>query len=381
MIRWVTCHPWWDGLGLVLGSAIAVFALGLSLAAVRFLTASPPGATSLPLVTILKPLKGIPADLEVNLASFLTLSGPDYEVLLGVADAQDPVIEPVQQFLGVHPQAPFRLLITQPQPGLNPKMVNLMGLEPQIQGDLILISDDTTRAQPQSLERLVAAFADPKVGWACAPACIRQARTLGARLRAVFINGQLAAIQAGTYALTGIAPTMGCWLAVRKEALIQLGGFSALAPFLAEDGAIGPLLSALGWRGAVIADLPGRYPGEWTVAMAWDQAIRWARLFRQFSPGGPLVLLLLNGSVWLGLGLLLVWFGCIWGGLAFITAGIGCWLGNSHTYLRLGGNWNDILLLPLSDMKLLAVAIAAYWNAPIVWRGQTFRIGKDSRIL
>ena len=50
-----------------------------------------------PPVTIFKPLKGVDEGLEENLRSFFQLDYPVYQLLFGVADADDPAIAVVRQ--------------------------------------------------------------------------------------------------------------------------------------------------------------------------------------------------------------------------------------------------------------------------------------------
>src|SRR4051812_9846633 len=50
-----------------------------------------------PPVTILKPLKGMDEGLEANLRSFFQLDYPVFQLIFGVADADDPAIEIVQK--------------------------------------------------------------------------------------------------------------------------------------------------------------------------------------------------------------------------------------------------------------------------------------------
>lgn len=405
MHRW---QIWLDWIGIIFAAAIALTAVALSVATVGFLRQhsktepliSETGVAdpTAPLVTVLKPLKGFHHDLATNLASLLNLEGVPYEVLIGVGEdepaisaspnsaattvaSQSPEGAIVQQFLAEHPHAPMRLIFTPRQSNSNPKIINLMGLEPHIRGELVLISDGSTRAHSHSLKALVATFDNPKVGWAAAPCFVRGSEGLGTRLRGLFIGGQLAVILCGTYCLTGVAPIMGSWLAIRRQALIEMGGFAALSPFLAEDGAIGPLLSQLGWKGAIIPDLIDLHLGDWELPQAWAQAVRWGRLFRLFSLTGPLVLLLLNGTFWLILAVLFWATGAANGALALAIAGMVCWVCNGFNYLQGGGAAIDLLLLPLSDLKLMLVVVWSYVSNRVIWRGEQFQLGKDSQIL
>src|SRR5881227_3997403 len=52
-----------------------------------------------PPVTIYKPLKGLDEELEENLRSFFGLDYPTYQLLFGVADANDSAVAVVERLL------------------------------------------------------------------------------------------------------------------------------------------------------------------------------------------------------------------------------------------------------------------------------------------
>lgn len=398
-INLIPVWTWLNFIGAFWGITISLLALLVATSTFFFLsphrqinrltsvlpeTESPELSASLnppPLVTILKPLKGLQAELSENLISFLNLKDVPYEVLIGIADRNDPAVAIVETLMAKYPEAPIRLVFTTNQPGTNPKISNLIGLEVQAQGEILLISDDSTRAHPDSLKFLIAAFNDSRVGWACAPCFVRQSRSFGTKLRSLFIGGQLAPIMCGVYCCTGVTPTMGSWLAIRKQALVDMGGFAALSPFLAEDGAIGPILIRLGWKGAIIPEPIDRYLGDWNLAQAWAQAVRWARLFRMFSPIAPLMLVVFNGTFWLLLAAIFAAKGMMPAALFLAIAGLLCWLCNSFTYVQLGGAIAHLALLPFLDIKMMLVMLSSYTSNEVIWQGQHFRVSKNSQIV
>ncbi|WP_439341577.1 glycosyltransferase [Vacuolonema iberomarrocanum] len=387
-----------NGIGILLAGLVALSLVGMAVITQVYLQsgASPKGAVTLPewdalsvdeqahttpQITILKPLKGLEYELAENLRAFVDLTGPSYEVLFGIADADDPAVSVVKALLADYPEAPLRLIMTTARPGLNPKMLNLQGLEPYIRGELVLVSDANTRPQPDSLKRLAKAFHDPQVGYGCAPFFVRHGQTLGSRLRALHIGSQLVSIIGGVYRLTGIAPIMGKWMVYRRQALQDLGGFAELSHYLAADGLTGQLLSPYGWKGVIIPDLMEISLNHWTVADAWKQLSRWARLMRSLFLFGPLNLLIWNGTFWGLLGLLCLSFGFQPGGIALIGAAIFCWLGLSVIYCWRGGQAFELLLLPLLDWQQITIVIWAYCGNTIAWRDRRFRIGSNARIV
>ena len=389
-----------DGVGVILALLVVLSLVVLAVATQRYLQSGPAKANQIelskplnqaiaiaqdpheaPLITILKPLRRLEYELAENLQAFVDLKGPAYEVLFGIAEPTDPAVAIVEDLITKYPEAPLRLIMTATLPGHNPKMINLQGLEPHIRGELVLISDANTRPQPDSLQRLVAVFQDPQVGYGCAPFFVRHAQTLGSRLRALHIGSQLVSWIGGIYRLTGVAPIMGKWMVFRRQALRDVGGFAELSHYLAADGLTGQLLSPHGWKGVIIPDLMEISLNHWTLADAWRQLSRWARLMRSLFLLGPLNLLAWNGTFWGLLGLLWIGLGSLWGGFALLGAGGFCWLGLSTVYLWRGGKLAELWLLPLLDWQQITTVIWAYCGNTIAWRDRQFQIGANARIV
>ena len=83
-------------LGLV--AIVAVASTLWSMACLFWVTRRRKGlADYTPPVTIFKPLKGMDEGLEENLRSFFHLDYPVYQLIFGVADADDPAIEVVRK--------------------------------------------------------------------------------------------------------------------------------------------------------------------------------------------------------------------------------------------------------------------------------------------
>ena len=99
-----------------------------------------------PRVSILKPLAGADDDLEENLASFAALDYPDYEVLFGVASAGDAAIPAARRFIAAHPER-ARLVFTDPTNAVNPKVAQLLDLEREATGEVLVVSDSNVRVE------------------------------------------------------------------------------------------------------------------------------------------------------------------------------------------------------------------------------------------
>jgi len=332
--------------------------------------------SQLPIISILKPIKGLDGELARNLEFFLGLEGVSYEVLIGIADDADPAVAVVEDFLGRHPEAPMRLVFTGAPGNLQPKMANLAGLETLARGEILLVSDGNTRPHSKSLLSVVSVFEDASVGVASAPFFVRNAETLGTRLRGLRIGTLILSSICGVYALTKTPVIVGKWMAVRKRAIADLGGFATLGEVMCADGLIAAKLRGLGWQGAIIPDLIDVYLGEWDLGQAYAQQFRWSRHIRFVEPLEPVAELFWNGAFLLLMAAVFWWLGGFLGAIFLgVAAGL-VWGIYGVVYWRFGGCWRDLLLLPFQDLMMLFIAFGCYFGNEVVWRGQRFRIGK-----
>jgi cellulose synthase/poly-beta-1,6-N-acetylglucosamine synthase-like glycosyltransferase len=73
------------------------------------LASAPP--TTVPGVSIIRPLKGLDPNIFENLESSFTQEYPLFEILLAVADADDPVLPVARELCAKYPQVNARIII------------------------------------------------------------------------------------------------------------------------------------------------------------------------------------------------------------------------------------------------------------------------------
>ena len=84
----------------------------------------PPHTTSAS-VTILKPLRGTDPEMYESFRSHCLQDYPEYEIIFGVSDANDPAIPLVERLKKEFPQRAIQLLICRENLGANTKVSNL----------------------------------------------------------------------------------------------------------------------------------------------------------------------------------------------------------------------------------------------------------------
>jgi len=200
-----------------------------------------PVATSRPGISILKPLAGVDDDLEDNLASFAALEydGP-WELLLGVHDTQDPAW-PIAQAAARRWPDRFRLRVQEDEPGLNPKVNQLITLERHAVHEVLVVSDSNVRIHPGYLEEIAACITQPEVSCVTHPVIGVGEESLGSIMDNTHLCTSVAAGQVSAMEASGKPLVVGKSMAFWREDLVALGGFAAVKDCLAED-------FVFGWR-------------------------------------------------------------------------------------------------------------------------------------
>jgi ceramide glucosyltransferase len=328
-------------------------------------------------VSILKPLKGVDPGMYESLRSHCLQDDPEYEIIFGVSDSADPAVQLVKQLQTEFPQRAIRLKVCGENLGANIKVSNLVQMMREVRYEHIVVSDSDIRVEPGYLPRVIGPLGDPKIGLVT---CLYRgvaAPTLGSRLESLgistdFMPGVLVARQIES----GIRFGLGSTLAFRRRDLAAIGGFEAIADYLADDYELGKRIAGLGLRvelsEVVVATL---LPG-YTFAEFLRHQLRWARTIRAARRGGYVGLLLTFGLAWSLLALL------VSGGAAWAWGLLGAVVGLRMAIAFLVGRIvlgdrnmiRSLWLLPLRDLVAIAVWKVGLVGRTITWRGEKFRL-------
>jgi ceramide glucosyltransferase len=385
-------------LGLLVAAAIGVGILVLQIGVLRrHLRRAAPTPCARPAISILKPLCGRDDQLAENLAAFAALPYPDYEVVLGVASADDAAFPIAAQALRRWPDR-FRLVIQRGAPGLNPKVNQLIGLAAAARAQILVISDSNTRVPDSYLDEIAARLEDPGVGlvthpiagvgenlagdFAGAGAAARGGRW-GARLDNLHLTGTITPGFVTASELCRKSYVVGKSMAMRRADLEALGGFAAVKDVLAEDFVLGRLtLAQLGKRVVLARAVVACVTVRRSPAAFCARYARWSVMQRQCA-GLPayLGLLLLNPVLLATLALAIapsaigaLGLAACLAARALVDAGAG--------RLTRGRAFSlpSLLLIPLKDLLVGAAWLYGLCRRSIVWRSNRLRVGRGSRL-
>jgi ceramide glucosyltransferase len=174
----------------------------------------------------------------------------------------------------------------------------------------------------------------------------------------------------------------GASLMLRRETLAALGGFAALADYLADDHRLAELVLERGKRVVVAPYVVETDPNPVGVGAAIRHQLRWARTTRACAPVGYAANIVTHGTTFALAGMLPIAHASA---LRYAAAGavvllrlVAAALGGRAIKARLG--WT-LWLVPLRDLVATALWIASFAGDRVEWRGRTYRLAGDGRLV
>jgi ceramide glucosyltransferase len=343
---------------------------------------------NLPPVSILKPLKGADPDIYESFRSHCLQDYPEYEIIFGVSDPDDPAIASVQQLQKEFPGHTIQLVVSPNQLGPNLKVSTLEQMLQSARYEHLIVNDSDIRVERDYLRRVIAPLvAEPmnnaRVGMVT---CLYRgvaAGTLGSRLESLGINTDFCpSVLAARQVEGGLRFALGSTLAFRRSDLEQLGGFRAVVDFLADDYELGRRIAGLGLKVllsdvAVETCLPAYSLREFLV-----HQLRWARTVRTARAGGYFGLVSTFGLMWALLNLTAAhaapWSWAVLGVVVLLRLAVALAVGKGalqDSYLL-----KHLWLLPVRDLTAVAVWIAGLVGRTVIWRGDRFELRKGRLI-
>jgi ceramide glucosyltransferase len=334
-------------------------------------------------ISILKPLCGVDDDLEANLAQFATLGYPRYEVVLGVKDTTDPAHAVAQAAVERWPHI-MRLELQQGEPGLNPKVNQLITLSAAARYDILVISDSNVRVERGYLEEIAHLLEDPTVGCVTHPVSGIGEQTLGSLLDNLSLGANAAAGQISAKRLADQAIVVGKSMALRREDMEALGGFISVCNLLAEDYVIGRWVEQrLGKRVEVACTPVYNVSQRKSVTAFFKRQLRWSITQQTCLPRVAYVAqTALNPVPWAVLGALVSpsWLSLgVLGGVTLFKV-----LTDVAVFSMLRPEptpWRAAPAVLLKDALLFVTWVNGLFRRTVDWRGNKLRVLPGSQLV
>ena len=362
-------------------SAVSFYTYGVY-TAIAFLLSSPPINPEFhPPVTILKPLCGVDKGTYTNLASFCQQNYPQYQIIFSVRSSTDPSIEVVKKLIQQFPEIDISLVVRDHIIGANLKISNLANAVTSAKHDILVIADSDIRVNSDYLQTVIQPLQDEKVG---VVTCLYRSTAQGIAtiLEAICTATDFQAGILVSQQLEGIKFALGSTIVIRKTTLAKIGGFAAVADYLADDYQLGYLPTQAGDNVVLSNYVVEHGLGYSSLFNAINRQIRWARCIRVSRPGGYIGLIFTFGTI---SSLLL---------LITSSGSILSWLVLSITLpMRFIMAWvigvkvlNDEVtkkyfwLILIADIVRFIIWCCGFVGNTIEWRGTKFKLVKDGKL-
>ena len=336
---------------------------------------TPSPDSNAPGISVLKPLRGLDPNTQEAFVSQVRQRYPKFEVLFGVRDENDPCVPVVRRLQREYPDAAIRLVIGAPSTA-NGKVGNLLALSRQARYPIWVVNDSDIRVDPSYLATVAAPLFHPGIGVVTCP-YRAMAHTVPAAWEALgiaadFMPSTMVAQLLGVREF-GLGSTLAFW----AEDLERVGGFAALADYIADDYQLAKRITSLGKRALLSTYVVETSLGEATWSGVWFHQLRWARTIRVSKGGGYAGLFVTHAGVWaaalfcMGASLPAILLLFLRVASAFLTGGL---ILRSSVAIRFCG------LAPVWDAYAFVVWLASYMGRTVRWRDKSLIIDREGRI-
>jgi ceramide glucosyltransferase len=322
-----------------------------------------PDFSDLPGITVLKPVKGLDQESRECLQSFLTQDYHPYQVLFGVTDPTDPVVPLLEELRREAPPGRLEIIFCPETLGHNPKVSILRQLEPRA--------------------RMATALQESGVGLVSCPYRAGRNDSLGSWLEALTISADFIPSVVVAHYVEGIRFALGATLAFTRPALERIGGFTALADYLADDYQLGWHIHQAGFKVKLLPYVVETVNSRMSFRDYLAHQLRWARTYRVCRPKGDCAYGITHTLV-VSLALALISGLAPWAlGLVAATLALRLGLAWCSEVVCLGGRLTlpALFLLPVKDLLAFFLWLSSFLGNTVVWKDQRFHLTREGLLV
>lgn len=342
--------------------------------------------SSLPAVTIFKPVHGMEAQLEENLESFFRQNYPAFEIVLGARDLNDAALQIAEKVRQRYPQVTSRIVVSGPPTWPNAKVFSLSKMIPGSSNDYFVISDSDVQVSRNFLREVIPPLLDSEIGLVTCPYRGVTAGDFWSTLEALGMSVEMPSGVMVADMLEGIRFALGPAVALRRDALEKIGGIAATADYYSDDFVLGNLIWAAGYKVIFSHHVIQHVLTPRSLKRTIGDQLRWMKSTRFSRPLGHvgtgltyampfgilgLIAAVAMGHITLGIGL----FAAAFVNRVVQSIAVGWGIIDDRRALYLA--W----LYPVRDLMGFFTWLGSFSSRTFFWRGETYRFSKGGRII
>ena len=330
---------------------------------------------SLPALSVLKPIHGRDPRFYDAILSHASQDYPEFEILFGVTDPADPALQDIQRLRAEFPNRRIEIVVTATD-APNAKAGVLAELARRARYEVMLVNDSDIAVEPGYFRAVTAPLADRSVGLVT---CLYRARaeSFAAAAEALGIATEFAP-SVLVARLLGVAEfALGSTMVFRAGDLRRIGGFEAIANYLADDYQLGRQITGLGYRIEFAPVVVETCLGGESWLQTWRHQLRWSRTIRVSRAAGYYGYAVTHATLWTIVALAAgQWWAAAIAMFLRMVAGIWVGAGILRDPAVLGKAW----MIPFRDLFGFAVWAAGLVGHTVLWRDRTLELRPDGRI-
>jgi len=357
-------------------SAAAAYQVLALIAAIRHrLSSVQPAPHNTSPVSILKPVYGSEPGFAEAIRTHAAQKYGEYEILFGISRPDDPARAEIERLIREFPSIPIRLVLSSTV-APNRKVGVLIDLAKEARHQIFILNDSDISVPPGYLRDVTAPLADTGIGLVT---CLYRAEAYDwpSRFEALAIATEFApsTLVARLFGVSDFG--LGSTLAFRKRDLDRIGGFEAIADYLADDYQLGHKVHSLGLNNTIseVVVSTRLSAGSWRAA--WRHQVRWARTIRLSRGAGYAGLPVTFATLWAVIAAI---FGYWWLAIPLLAMRLAMAITCGWFVLKSADVWKYFYWIPARDLWGVAVWTAGLFGETVEWRGWRLRLDREGKI-
>jgi ceramide glucosyltransferase len=361
---------------IVIASAAALYQLLAIIAALSHRRQPPTSSPQPPPVSILKPVYGRDPGFYQAIRTHAMQQYPEFEILFGIRREDDPAVADLERLMREFPGVAMRMVLcTTAAPNL--KVGSLIDLAHEARHPILIVNDSDISVPRDYIRDVTDPLADTNIGLVT---CLYRAEVHDwpSRFEALAIATEFApsTLVARMFGVSDFG--LGSTLAFRATDLVRIGGFQAIAAYIADDYQLGHKLHALGMRNVISEIVVSTRLDSGSWIGAWRHQVRWSRTIRLSQGPGYMGLPISYASLWV---LIAALFGLWWIALPLLAIRFAMAIACGWFLLGARDVWKYCYAIPLRDLWGVAVWGAGLVGHSVVWRDQKLELDGEGKIV